>query len=86
MSLIRKILTGLAVFVVVLAAFIAWLLHGDRAQYNLNETTGPKPRLAEAAPQWFPTIGIAGCRRGFAGVALCRRAESSAHPDRARQW
>lgn len=59
MSLIRKILTGLAVFVVVLAAFIAWLLHGDRAQYNLNETTGPKPRLAEAAPQWFPTIGIA---------------------------
>ncbi|WP_408589195.1 PQQ-dependent sugar dehydrogenase [Novosphingobium sp.] len=88
MSLLRKILIGSAVFVIALVAGFAWLLHGDRAQYNLDETTGPKPRMAEAAPQWFPTIGIAkpvGWQPGESPVAaeglqVTRFADGLDHP------
>ncbi|GEO00120.1 sorbosone dehydrogenase [Novosphingobium sediminis] len=59
MFTLRKALTGLIVVVVVLGLAAAWLLRGDSAQLSLEKTTGPKPELAEAAPQWFPTIGIA---------------------------
>ncbi len=59
MTLLRKFLVGLAVFVVIVGAFLAWILHGDTAQYSLADTTGPKPKLAEPAPQWFPTLGLA---------------------------
>jgi glucose/arabinose dehydrogenase len=59
MTIMRKTLTGLIVFLVLLGLFAFWLLRGDTAQFALDKTTGPKPQLAEAAPQWFPTVGIA---------------------------
>lgn len=59
MTIMRKTLTGLIVFLVVLGLFAFWILRGDTAQFALDKTTGPKPQLAEAAPQWFPTVGIA---------------------------
>lgn len=59
MSTLRKTLTGLIIVLVVLGLGVVWLLRGDTAQLALDKTTGPKPELAEAAPQWFPTIGIA---------------------------
>ncbi|MBX9661738.1 sorbosone dehydrogenase family protein [Novosphingobium sp.] len=59
MSTIRKTLTGLVIVLVVLGLAAVWLMRGDTAQLTLDKTTGPKPELAEAAPQWFPTIGIA---------------------------
>jgi len=59
MTIMRKTLTGLIVFLVLLGLFAFWLLRGDTAQFALDKTTGPKPQLAESAPQWFPTVGIA---------------------------
>jgi len=59
MSPLRKFLVALAMIVVIAGAFLVWALRGDTAQYSLAETTGPKPKLAEPAPQWFPTLGLA---------------------------
>jgi glucose/arabinose dehydrogenase len=59
MTLSRKIIVGLIVALAAVGLFVAWLLHGDKAQYPLSDTVGPKPRLVDPAPQWFPTIGIA---------------------------
>ena len=59
MLTIRKALIGLIIVLIVLGLGAIWLLRGDTAQLALDKTTGPKPELVEAAPQWFPTIGIA---------------------------
>lgn len=88
MNIMRKILTGFGVVLVAGGLLLAWLLHGDRAQFSLAETTGPKPRLADPAPQWFPTIGIAspvGWKAGEApvpaqGLAVTRFADGLDHP------
>lgn len=88
MTLFRKVLIGAAVVLVALAALFTWLLQGDRAHYTLADTTGPHPKLAEPAPQWFPTIGIArpqGWKAGEAPVAteglkVSRFADGLDHP------
>ncbi len=88
MFTIRKTLTGLIIVLVVLGLAAAWLMRGDSAQLTLDKTTGPKPELAEAAPQWFPTIGIAkpvGWAAGEApvaaeGLTVTRFADKLDHP------
>lgn len=88
MTMMRKALIGLLVFFVALGLFAMWVLRGDTAQYDLDKTTGPKPQLAEAAPQWFPTLGIAkpvGWADGAApvaaaGLVVTRFADKLNHP------
>jgi len=88
MTIMRKALIGLIIFFVALGLFAVWVLRGDTAQYDLDKTTGPKPQLAEASPQWFPTLGIAkpiGWAEGAAplaaqGLAVTRFADKLDHP------
>lgn len=88
MITLRKALTGLLIVVVALGLGLMWLLRGDSAQLALDKTTGPKPELAEAAPQWFPTIGIAkpiGWAEGAKplaaeGLVVTRFADKLDHP------
>ena len=86
--MMRKALIGLLVFLVALGLFAFWITRGDTAQFDLDKTTGPKPQLAEASPQWFPTIGIAkpvGWADGAAptaaeGLVVTRFADKLDHP------
>ncbi|MEO0031398.1 MAG: hypothetical protein RIS94_1156 [Pseudomonadota bacterium] len=55
----QKALVFVAMLLAVVGAFLFWLMRPHNAQYTLVETTGPKPKLAEPEPQYFPTIGIA---------------------------
>jgi len=88
MTMIRKALTGLLVLIVALGVFAFFVLRGDTAQYDLDKTTGPKPQLADASPQLFPTIGIAkpvGWGDGAApvaaaGLVVTRFADKLDHP------
>lgn len=88
MTIMRKALTGLIVVLVALSLFGFWVLRGDSAQFDLDKTTGPKPLLADAAPQWFPTLGIAkpiGWADGAApvaaqGLTVTRFADKLDHP------
>jgi len=88
MTILRKALIGFIVFLVAFGLFAAWVLHGDTAQFGLDKTTGPKPQLADAAPQWFPTLGIAkpvGWADGAApvaaqGLTVTRFADKLDHP------
>jgi glucose/arabinose dehydrogenase len=59
MSTKQKFLVFLTMVLVLVGGSLAWIMRGDSAQYTLAETTGPKPKLAEQNPQWWPTIGIA---------------------------
>ncbi|MFM9935686.1 MAG: PQQ-dependent sugar dehydrogenase [Novosphingobium sp.] len=88
MTVMRKALTGLIIILVALGLLAFWLLRGDTAQFDLDKTTGPKPELAEAAPQWFPTMGIAkpiGWADGASpvpaqGLSVTRFADKLDHP------
>lgn len=88
MSTLRKILIGLGAGAVVVIGGGAWLLHGDTAQVSLVQTTGPHPKLVEAKPQTFPTVGIAkpiGWQAGetpeaAAGLKVTRFADGLEHP------
>ncbi|MCW1382244.1 sorbosone dehydrogenase family protein [Novosphingobium sp. KCTC 2891] len=88
MSLLKKILVGALVLVVAVGLFLVWVLRGDTAQYPLADTTGPKPKLAEPAPQTFPTLGLAkpiGWKAGEApvaaqGLTVSRFADGLDHP------
>lgn len=88
MTILRKTLIGLFLVLVATGLFAIWVLRGDTAQFALETTTGPKPQLAEAAPQWFPTVGIAkpvGWADGAvpvaaAGLAVTLFADKLDHP------
>jgi glucose/arabinose dehydrogenase len=88
MITLRKALIGLLIVLVAAALGLMWLLRGDSAQLALDKTTGPRPELAEAAPQWFPTVGIAkpiGWAQGATpvaaeGLAVTRFADKLDHP------
>lgn len=88
MTIKRKALIGLIIFLAVFGLFAVWVLRGDTAQFDLDKTTGPKPELAEAAPQWFPTVGIAkpvgwavdAAPVAAKGLAVTRFADNLDHP------
>ena len=88
MSTFKKIAVGLAVFLVVAGAALWWITRPVPALHTLEETSGTDPVLAEPAPQWFPTVGIAkpiGWAEGEAptaaeGLAVNRFAEGMDHP------
>ena len=88
MSKMQKALVFVVMLLAVAGGFLYWLARPRTAQYSLAETTGPKPRLAEADPQYFPTIGIAkpiGWAAGEAPVAaqglqVSRFADRLDHP------
>lgn len=88
MNLIKKILIALVVVVALVGAWIAWSVHGSPAQFTLNETTGPKPKLADPDEQTIPTIKTAdpvGWKDGEAPVAaqglqVSRFADKLDHP------
>lgn len=59
MNLIKKILISLVVILVLVGAYVAWSVRGTPAQFALNDTTGPRPKLADPDEQTIPTIKTA---------------------------
>ncbi|HQS97751.1 MAG TPA: PQQ-dependent sugar dehydrogenase, partial [Novosphingobium sp.] len=88
MNLIKKILITLAVFVVIVGAWVAWSIRGPAAEFTLQETTGPRPKLADPDEQTIPTIKTAdpvGWKDGETPVAaqglqVTRFADKLDHP------
>ncbi|QOV93900.1 sorbosone dehydrogenase family protein [Novosphingobium sp. ES2-1] len=88
MKLLKKLLIALLVIVAIIAAWVAWSIHGSPAEYTLNETSGPKPKLARPDGQTIPTIKTAdpiGWKDGEAPVAaqglqVTRFADKLDHP------
>lgn len=84
----RKILIGLIVFIAAAGLFLFWALRGDPAQYTLDQLSGPKPTLAEPAPQTIPTVVTAepvGWKSDEApvaaqGLTVTRFADGLEHP------
>ncbi|MFC3096588.1 PQQ-dependent sugar dehydrogenase [Alteraurantiacibacter palmitatis] len=88
MSTFKKIAIALAVFLVVAGAALWWITRPVPALHTLEETSGTDPVLAEPAPQFFPTVGIAkpigwgkdGAPTAADGLAVGRFAEGLDHP------
>lgn len=88
MTLIKKILAALLALAVLAGAYIAWSIRGPAAQYSLQDTTGPRPKLAEPDEQTIPTIRTAdpvGWKDGETpvaaqGLVVSRFADKLDHP------
>lgn len=88
MNLFKKILISLVVILVLVGAYVAWSVRGTPAQFALNDTTGPRPKLADPDEQTIPTIKTAdpiGWKDGEAPVAaeglqVTRFADKLDHP------
>jgi glucose/arabinose dehydrogenase len=88
MTLVRKILIGLVLFIAAVGLFLYWAVRGDPAQYSLDQLSGPKPTLAEPAPQTIPTVVTAdpvGWKASEApvaaqGLTVTRFADGLEHP------
>jgi len=88
MSILRKILIGLAVFVVVAAAGVWFVTRPDTATLAEAEVSGPRPKLVDPEAQTIPTIVTAdpiGWKANEAptparGLAVTRFAEGLDHP------
>jgi len=88
MTLRRKLLIALVVFLAVLLAFAAWIWRGDAAGLSVAAVAGTDPTLEEPNPEMFPTVRIAepvGWPDGEApeaaqGLAVTRFAEGLEHP------
>ena len=88
MSLIKKILVALLVFLVVVAALGWWLTRGQTATLTLEETTGTDPVLAAPDEQTVPTVEVAkpigwgddGAPVAAEGLTVSRFAEGLDHP------
>ncbi len=84
----RKVLAILAVVVVILVLFGAWLMHGNPSERDIAATTGPDPLLVEAESERFPSVGLAETvgwgasqtPKPAAGLAVTRFAEGLNHP------
>ena len=59
MTRARKILIGLAVFLIVFGALGFWLTRGNVADLPLDEVSGDDPTLAEPQEEAVPTVQIA---------------------------
>lgn len=88
MNLIKKILIALVVIFALVGAWIAWSIRGPAAEFSLNDTTGPRPKLAEPNEQTIPTVRTAdpvGWKDGEApiaaqGLQVTRFADKLDHP------
>ena len=88
MSILRKILIGLAVFVVVAGAGFWLVTRPDTATLSEAEVSGPRPKLIDPEPQTIPTIVTAdpvGWKADEAptparGLAVTRFAAGLDHP------
>lgn len=88
MNLIKKILIAILVIIALVGGYIAWSIHGKSAQFTLDETTGPRPKLADPDEQSIPTIRTAdpiGWKDGESPVAaqglqVTRFADKLDHP------
>lgn len=88
MSVLRKRLIAVAVFLAVIFGIGAWLFSGQTAQYPEDQVMGTKPKLAEPDAQTIPTIRTAppiGWKAGEApvaapGLAVTRFADGLNHP------
>ncbi len=88
MSILRKILIGLAVFVIVTAAGVWLVTRPDKAELTLDEVSGPRPQLVDPDPETIPTIVTAepiGWKANEApapgrGLAVTRFAAGLDHP------
>lgn len=88
MSILRKILVGLAVFIVVAGAGFFLVTRPDTATLSEAELSGPRPKLVDPEPQTIPTIVTAdpvGWKANEAptpgrGLAVSRFAAGLDHP------
>ena len=88
MSIAKKLLIGLVVFLLIAAAAIWWVVRGDPADLALEATTGADPQLVEPKPQTVPTVDVAkpiGWADGQApvagkGLSVSRFATGLEHP------
>ena len=88
MNFIKTILTMLVVIIAIVGAWVAWSIRGPAAEFTLNDTTGPRPKLAEQDEQTVPSIKTAdpiGWKDGetpvaAAGLQVTRFADKLDHP------
>ena len=88
MSIARKLLIALAVFLVLVGGFAFWVYRGDGADLSVEDVTGTDPTLSEAKAQALPTVRIAkpiGWKEGelpkaAEGLTVMRFAEGLDHP------
>ena len=88
MSIARKLLIALAVFLVLVGGFAFWVYRGDSADLSVEDVTGTDPTLSEAKAQSLPTVRIAkpiGWKEGelpkaAEGLTVMRFAEGLDHP------
>lgn len=84
----RKILGWIAVVILVLAVFAAWVWRGNPSDKPIEMTMGKRPTLVEADSEKIPSVGLArtvGWAAGekpqaHAGLAVTRFAEGLNHP------
>ncbi|MFN4223041.1 MAG: sorbosone dehydrogenase family protein, partial [Novosphingobium meiothermophilum] len=88
MNLLKNILVTLGVIAALLGAWVVWSVRGPAAEFSVEETTGPKPKLAEPDEQTIPTVRTAdpiGWKDGeapvaAAGLQVTRFADRLEHP------
>lgn len=85
---IKKSLVALGAVAVVLAGGIAYVRHGNPSKIPVEQMEGRNPRLAEPAPETFPSVALAkpvGWGAGEApqaakGLVVTRFAQGLSHP------
>ena len=87
-SIFLKILAGIGVLVLGIAAVIAWAQFSNSSDLPSDATAGKDPQLVEPDPQWIPSVKLAdpiGWKDGekpiaAKGLAVARFAEGLDHP------
>jgi len=85
---LRKILIALGIVALILAAFVAWVLHGNPSDKDIAASSGKNPTLVEADTETFPSLGLAkpvgwgtnGAPAPAQGLVVARFAEGLDHP------
>jgi glucose/arabinose dehydrogenase len=88
MTFRRKLLIAFGILILVLAAFAAWVIHGNPSDKPLSLFEGTKPELVHPRPETIPSLSLAkpiGWAAGAAptpaaGLAVTRFAEGLDHP------
>jgi glucose/arabinose dehydrogenase len=85
---LRKFLIGLSLVLLVLGAFLAWVMYGNPSTRDVAVTSGKNPLLVEAESETFPSVSLAkpiGWQPNEApiaakGLTVSRFAEGLSHP------